>query len=153
MAGALRQRIHALEVLHDRAVESARDGAQLLGRIKADQQRAEDKLTQLQEFTQQYRDRLCEMETRGGTWSELRDIRAFIARLDGAQAAQASEISRIAAQCERATLDWTEQRRREKAFELLLAQQHDMVRAQALRRESDELQEWNLNAAIDADRG
>lgn len=144
-SGQTGQRIQALETLHERAVERAGGLARILGTIRAEHQRAIDRLAQLEDYARQYREQLSRAETQGGAWSIVRDMRAFIARLDAAQAAQRAEIERIVARCDAASAEWTEERRREKAFELLITQQHGILRAQAVRREFDELQEWSLN--------
>ena len=141
------QRIASLRLLRDQAEEAGRSLAEALGAIRQEQRRELDKLTNLQGFIAHYRNELEVIQRAGTTWARVREVRAFISKLEGAQVAQEAEIRRVAGLLEAKTREWADARQREKAFELLIEQQESLAVAYARKVELDALQEWNLNVA------
>ncbi len=139
------QRAQALRNLYEQAQQAAQEMAIRLKRAQAEQAQAEAKLLSLRQFEGQYRGQLAELEQRGGNWGAVRDLRAFIDRLAAAQAAQRDEIVSARTRCEDHLRAWTGARQKEKAFEVLLAQEQGLAQAVMRQRQQSDLQEWALN--------
>ncbi len=139
------QRVQTLRNLHEQAQRAGQELAVRLRRAQAEQLQAENKLRSLEQFSAQYRQQLEEQERRGGAWSQVRDLRAFLDRLAAAQAQQRSEVERARGACAAQQQAWTAARQKEKAFEVLLAQEHGVALAQQRKRQQADLQEWSLN--------
>ncbi len=141
------QRVASLRLLREQAEEAARALAEALGAIRGEQRREQEKLANLHGFIAHYRKELEVIQRSGIMWARVREVRAFIARLEGAQVAQEAEIQRMARLLEEKTNEWAVARQREKAFEILISQQESAAMAYARKQELDALQEWNLNVA------
>lgn len=139
------QRIQTLRNLHEQAQRAGQELAVRLRRAQAEQAQAENKLRSLEQFFAQYRQQLVDVERRGGAWSQVRDLRNFIDRLAAAQAQQRGDVERARAHCAEHLRAWTAARQKEKAFEVLLAQEQGTVLAQQRKRQQADLQEWSLN--------
>ena len=135
------QRAQALRNLYEQAQQAAQHSAIRLKRAQAEQTQAEGKLHSLQQLKRQYRSQLAELEQRGGSWGAVRDLRAFIDRLGAAQAAQRDEIMNTRTRCEEHLRAWTAARQKEKAFEVLLAQEHGLAQAVLRQRQQSDLHE------------
>lgn len=139
------QRIEALQTLHGQAVETGQQIALTLKHLKVQHEQAVEKYDSLQNYAQQYRQQLQLLETQGGDWSQVRDLRTFIAKIAAAVAAQHAEINRLQAMHDEQRMAWTSARQREKAYELLLAQQHVFVKTREQKQAQHEMQEWALS--------
>ncbi len=139
------QRIQTLRNLHEQAQRAGRELAARLQRAQAEQARAEDKLRSLEQFSLQYREQLGELQRRGGAWSQVRDLRGFLDRLAAAQAQQRVELERVRQACAEQLRAWTSARQKEKAFEVLLAQEEGVLHVVQRKRQQVELQDWTLN--------
>ncbi len=139
------QRIEALRSLHSQAVETGQHLALALQQIQVQHDQARDKLHNLQNYATEYRRQLQALETQGGDWSKVRDLRGFMAKVESALAAQLGEIHRIQALHAEKSKTWATARQREKAYELLLAQQHVHVKSLAQKKALTEIQDWALN--------
>ncbi|MDE2128441.1 MAG: flagellar FliJ family protein [Betaproteobacteria bacterium] len=139
------QRIEALQTLHAQAAELGQQIALALKQLKAQHEQAMQKHDSLLSYAQQYRQHLQAIEAQGGDWSKVRDLRAFIAKVGAALAAQQAEINRLQTLHAEQQQAWASARQREKAYELLLAQQHVFVKAHQQRQAQHEMQEWALS--------
>lgn len=139
------QRIEALQMLHAQAAELGQQIALALRQIKVQHEEAMKKHESLLSYAQQYEQHLQALEAQGGDWSKVRDLRVFIARVGAALAAQQAEINRLQNMHAEQRQAWTSARQREKAYELLLAQQHVFVKAREQRQAQHEMQEWALS--------
>lgn len=142
---AITQRIDVLKTLYAQAVEAGNQLAVDLKQSQSLHQQSLDKMQHLQTYAQQYRRQLQDLEAAGAAWSKVRDLRTFIAKVDEALVAQQAEIGRVEARRAEKTQAWTAARQREKAYELLLAQQQVFVKTAAQKQAQHELQEWGLN--------
>lgn len=137
--------MQTLRNLHEQAQQEGHRIAVLLRRARAEQAQAEGKLQNLQQFAEQYQRQLAEAERSGGTWGAVRHLRSFLDRIGAAQAAQRAEIERTRERCNEQLHAWTAVRQREKAFEVLLAQEQGLALVSQRRRQQADLQEWSLN--------
>ena len=142
------QRLNALQLLHERASDQGRELARALGQAQNEHAQAVQQLRNLQAYAAQYRSQLAALEGAGGAWVKVREMRAFIARIDAAQTAQREEIARIEALQAQRSREWADARQQEKAFEMLIGKHHEAVRGYEQRRFMQEIQEWsNLASA------
>jgi flagellar FliJ protein len=139
------QRIEALRTLYAQALESGQLLAMELKQIQTRHDQARGKLQNLQNYALQYQQQLQALETLGGAWSKVRDLRSFIAKIDVAKASQHAEIKQIQGMHAEKSSHWAAARQREKAYEILLAQQHVHVKSQEVKKAHTEMQEWALN--------
>ena len=137
------QRLAALQLLHERASDHGRDLARALGQAQAQHAQALQQLRNLQAYAAQYRAELAALEAAGGAWVKVREMRAFIARIDAAQTAQREEIARIEALQAQRSREWADARQQEKAFEMLIGKHHDAVRGYENKQFMQEIQEWS----------
>ncbi len=149
------QRLAALQLLHERASDQGRDLARALGQAQAQHAQALQQLRNLQAYTAQYRSELAALEAAGGAWVKVREMRAFIARIEAAQAAQREEIARIEALQAQRSREWSDARQQEKAFEMLIDKHHEALRGYENKRFVQELHEWSnqVSAASAAPSG
>ncbi len=141
------QRLAVLRQLRAQAEETARVLAEALGVIRMERQREQEKLVNLHGFIAHYRHELDAIQRVGAAWVRVREVRSFISRLEDAEVAQQAEIQRVAGLLEDKTRAWASARQREKAFDMLIAQQESLAAAFVRKQELDALQEWNLNVA------
>ena len=149
------QRLNALQLLHERASDQGRDLARALGQAQAQHAQALQQLRNLQAYAAHYRAELGALEAAGGAWVKVREMRAFIARIDAAQTAQREEIARIEALQAQRSRAWADARQQEKAFEMLIGKHHDALRGYENKRFVQELHEWSnqVSAASAAPSG
>ncbi len=144
-SSASTRRSQVLRDLLEQAQRAAQEIAVAVKRAQVEQQRAEAKLQNLQQYAEQYRLQLAERERAGAPWSQVRDLRGFLDRLAAAQAAQRGDVERSREQCAEHLRAWTTARQKEKAYEVLLAQEQGVALAQQRRRQQADFQEWSLN--------
>ena len=144
-SSASTRRLQTLRELLEQAQRAAQEIAVAVKRAQLEQQRAEAKLQNLHQYGEQYRRQLLERERAGAPWSQVRDLRGFLDRLAAAQAAQRDEVERNREQCAEQLRAWTSARQKEKAYEVLLAQEQGVALAHQRRRQQADFQEWSLN--------
>ena len=147
------QRLNALQLLHERASDHGRELARALGQAQTQHAQAVQQLHNLQGYAAQYRSQLAALEAAGGAWVKVREMRAFIARVDAAQTAQREEIARIEALQAQRSREWADARQQEKAFEMLIGKHHEAERGYEQRRFMQEIQEWSNHASAASGAG
>lgn len=113
----------------ERAEAAAREFGGHARRLAA----ARGKLLQLEAFRAQYRSQRDAMLVAGVGAARLRDLDAFLARLEEAARTQAEEAARLDAIFEAARARWLELRRREQAMDVLAAR-HTEIETERARR-------------------
>ncbi len=138
------QRLETLQTLHDQAAEASGKLAVAAGGQQQALRQAQAKLDQLERYAAQYREEMERVGAAGASWSQVRDLRGFVDRIDAAIAAQKAEIERLQQVAADLAAQWTATRQREKAFEVLIdehqARQQQKQKVGALKN----LQEWAL---------
>jgi flagellar export protein FliJ len=137
------QRLNALQLLHERATDHGRELARALGQAQAQHAQALQQLHNLHAYAAQYRSQLAALEAAGGAWVKVREMRAFIARIDAAQTVQREEIARIEAMQAQRSREWADARQQEKAFEMLIGKHREAVRGYENHRFMQEIQDWS----------
>lgn len=141
------QRLQTLQTLHAQAVEASQNCGQAVGRQQDVLRSAQSKLEQLQSYAAQYREQMHAVGTVGSAWSQVRDLRGFVERIDSAIAAQHGEIARQQQALAACTAQWTAARQREKAFEVLIDQMQAQTRQGQKASALKSLQEWAVRRA------
>lgn len=141
------QRLETLQALHAQAVEASENAGQLVGKQQDILRAAQAKLAQLESYAAQYREQIQTLGTAGTAWSQVRDLRGFVDRIESAITAQKIELNRQQLVLTELMGQWTAARQREKAFEVLIdqhqAQKRQGQKASALKN----LQEWAVRRA------
>ena len=141
------QRLETLQTLHAQAVEASQAAGQLVGKQQEVLRSAQAKLEQLQSYAAQYREQMQTLGSAGSAWSQVRDLRGFVDRIEAAIAAQQAELNRQQDRLTELSAQWGAARQREKAFEVLIdqhqAQKRQGQKASALKN----LQEWAVRRA------
>lgn len=137
-------RLDTLQALHNQALEASQKIGLSVGKQQEALRQAQAKLEQLHRYAAQYREQMQVLGTVGTAWSQVRDLRGFIDRIDAGITAQQAEIAGTQRALADLTAQWTAARQREKAFEVLIdqhqAQQRQGQKASSLKN----LQEWAL---------
>lgn len=141
------QRLETLQALHAQAVEASQNTGQLVGKQQESLRAAQAKLVQLQSYAAQYREQMQTLGSAGTAWSQVRDLRGFVDRIESAIAAQHQELSRQQHALAELTAQWTGIRQREKAFEVLIGQHEAQQRQGQKRSALKNLQEWAVRRA------
>jgi flagellar FliJ protein len=121
------KRFH-LQPLIDLATDKSQAAAQELARFKQVWQDAENKLTQLKMFLDEYNQKLQQQSQIGFSISQLRDFQAFILKLELAIRAQAEEVERCRQRWVIAQEEWQAREREVKAYETLRRRHDDAER-------------------------
>lgn len=117
-----------LQPLIDLAEDRSQAAAQELARLKQAWQDAENKLSQLKMFLDEYNQRLHHQSQTGFSISQLRDFQAFILKLELAIRAQADEVERCRLRWERGQEEWQAREREVKAYQTLRRRHDDTER-------------------------
>lgn len=110
-----------LQSLHDLAADRLEAATRRLGELKQAWQAAEDKLSQLRGYQQEYRERLGQAVRDGLSVSRMRDFHAFLAKIELAIRHQLAEVERCRQAWEHGQRAWLEERRKLKTYEVLKA--------------------------------
>lgn len=141
------QRLETLQTLHTQAAENSQSAGLLVGKQQDVLRSAQAKLEQLQSYAAQYRAQMQALGSAGTAWSQVRDLRGFVDRIEAAITAQQTELSRQQQVLAELSAQWGAARQREKAFEVLIdqhqAQNRQGQKASALKN----LQEWAVRRA------
>lgn len=141
------QRLDTLLHLHTQARQTSETAGLRVGQVQEQLRAGQAKLQQLQQYAAQYRAQLERLGVQGGDWAQMRDLRGFIERVEQAIAAQQQDLARLQAQLAEAVQALQAARQREKAFEVLIEQQHAQHKYTQKRHMLKELQEWALRRA------
>ena len=141
------QRLETLQALHAQAVDAAQNAGQRVGKQQEVLRAARAKLAQLESYAAQYRGQIDSLGATGAAWSQVRDLRGFVDRIESTITAQKIELDRQQLVLTELMGQWTALRQREKAFEVLIdqhqAQKRQGQKASALKN----LQEWAVRRA------
>jgi flagellar FliJ protein len=135
-------RLDTLRTLHAQAEQASQAAAQAVGQQQQVLQAAQRKLAQLQSYAAQYRGQIAALGSSAAMWSQVRDLRAFVERIDAAIALQQEEIGRQQQRLEELKSQWAAARQREKAFSVLIDQLQAQQRQQQKTSVVKNLQEW-----------
>ena len=108
-----------LQSLVDLSANRVEAAERRLQALDADRRSAREKLEQVEAYRREYRDRLAQTLGQGMQAAQVRDYRAFLARLDEACQQQQVEVELREAAWVAGQQDWLEQRRRKEAFNAL----------------------------------
>lgn len=133
------KRFH-LQPLIDLAEDKSQNAAQTLARLKLAWTAAEEKLSQLNLFLEEYRQRLQQHTETGFSISQWRDYQAFIAKLEVAIKAQMEEVARCRTRWEQGQAEWQARERELKAYNTL-RQRHEMAERKSEERLDQRLQD------------
>lgn len=133
------KRFH-LQPLIDLAEDKSQSAAQTLARLKLAWTAAEEKLSQLNLFLEEYRQRLQQHTETGFSISQWRDYQAFIAKLEVAIKAQMEEVARCRTRWEQGQAEWQARERELKAYNTL-RQRHEIAERKSEERLDQRLQD------------
>ncbi len=119
-----------LNTLVDLAKNDADEAAKQLQRLMGSRNEAVQQLSMLQEYRQDYAERLHKTAESGLSASNYHNFRQFIATLDEAISLQNGVVAQIDLKLESGRQQWQSEKRRVNSFETLLTRQ---ARQQALR--------------------
>ena len=141
------QRLETLQTLHTQAAESSQSAGLLVGKQQDVLRSAQAKLEQLQSYAAQYREQMQALGSAGTAWSQVRDLRGFVDRIEAAITAQQTELSRQQQVLAELSAQWGAARQREKAFEVLIDQHQAQNRRGQKVSALKNLQEWAVRRA------
>ena len=141
------QRLETLQTLHTQAAESSQSAGLLVGKQQDVLRSAQAKLEQLQSYAAQYRAQMQALGSAGTAWSQVRDLRGFVDRIEAAITAQQTELSRQQQVLAELSAQWGAARQREKAFEVLIDQHQAQNRQGQKVSALKNLQEWAMRRA------
>lgn len=113
----------SLQILKEHARQLADDAAAGLQQAKLRWTQAQQKLDDLGQYLQGYRQRLTQTAQSGMTVQAMRDYYQFIAKLELAVRLQGEEVGRARGQWEMGYRAWQEAMQKVKAYDLLEARQ------------------------------
>ncbi|OZI22357.1 flagellar export protein FliJ [Bordetella genomosp. 7] len=119
-----------LDTLIELAKENADDAARALGRLSTERNRAEQQLAMLQDYRQDYLQRLQAAMQSGMSAADCHNYQRFIGTLDDAISQQGAVLRQADAQLAQGKLHWQQQQRRLNSFDALAQRER---RAHALR--------------------
>jgi len=137
-----------LDTLIGLAKESADDAARVLGRLNAERNHAEQQLSMLQEYRQDYLARLQAAMQAGMSAADCHNYQRFIATLDDAIGQQAAVLRQADSHLAQGRTHWQQQQRRLNSFDALAQRER---RAQAIvqtRREQRASDEFAARMAL-----
>lgn len=141
------QRLETLQTLHAQSVEASQSASQSVGKQQEIFRAAQAKFEQLQSYAAQYREQIQTLGSAGTAWSQVRDLRGFVDRIEAAITAQQVELNRQQHTLAELTAQWTASRQREKAFEVLIGQHQAQHRQGQKVSALKNLQEWAVRRA------
>jgi len=124
-----------LDTLLDLAKESADEAARALGRLNAERGHAERQLSMLQDYRQDYLQRLQDAMQTGMSAADCHNYQRFIGTLDDAIGQQAAVLRQADAHLEQGRSHWQQQQRRLNSFDALAQRQRRALAVQETRRE------------------
>ncbi|MGC9162181.1 MAG: flagellar export protein FliJ [Thiomonas sp.] len=142
-----KQRLDTLQALYAQAEQASLAAGQAVGQQQERLRSAQAKLEQLQSYAAQYREQIAALGATGAPWSQVRDLRGFVDRIDAAIAAQRAELARQQQRLAEITAQWAAARQREKAFAVLIEQHQAQSRLVQKRSALKNLQDWALRRA------
>lgn len=124
------------------AEEKAEAAAERMRKAQASQVAAQGKLTQLQAFLQEYRQRLTDGGVRGMGIGQWQDFQRFLLRLREAEEIQQGEVDRCVQRFMLERLAWQNERKQLKAYEKLMERERVHAQRVANRREQKATDEF-----------
>ncbi len=112
-----------LDTLIDLARERTDEAARRLGQLQGARQNAAHQLTMLQDYRQDYLERLQQAMQTGMAAADCYNYQRFIATLDDAIGQQTMALGRADKQLEGGQQSWRDEKRRLNSFDALLARQ------------------------------
>jgi flagellar FliJ protein len=114
-----------LQSLLELAQEHTDAAAKTLCALKAEWNAAEEKLQQLLQYQQEYRQRLQHASQQGLNIATLREFQHFIAKIDAAIALQTLEVERCKKRWDMGREAWQQKKNKQGAFDAL-AKRHEV---------------------------
>lgn len=108
-----------LQTLLDLAQNHSEEAGRKLLQLKVKWLEAEQKLTQLSIFRDEYRNRLSQHTQQGMQMAAWREFQLFMGKLDKAISFQADEVAKCQQRWEAGQREWLERQRRLKAYDTL----------------------------------
>lgn len=109
----------SLDVLIDLAEERLEKASRTLGHCRADQQRCETQLQQIERYLAQYRQGLNQLGVNGAPAQRFAQQQAFIESLDSTRKHQLMQLDAASQRVERALTQWQEVKRENNAYDVL----------------------------------
>lgn len=109
----------SLDVLIDLAEERLDTASRTLGHCRAEQQRCETQLQQIERYLTQYRQGLNQLGMKGATAQQFAQQQAFIESLDITRKQQLIQLDAACQRVERALSHWQEMKRDNNAYDVL----------------------------------
>lgn len=111
---------------------------------RANQQLAmgRDKLNELLQFQDEYRQRLYQSGQKGISVEQFRDFQLFISKIDQARQLQEQEVVRLERLASQAKSHWQEADRKVKAFEMLEKRHQQQEQVRENRAEQKQVDDW-----------
>ena len=109
----------SLDVLIDLAEERLEKASRTLGHCRADQQRCETQLQQIERYLAQYRQGLNQLGVNGAPAQRFAQQQAFIESLDSTRKHQLMQLDAASQRVERALTHWQEVKRETNAYDVL----------------------------------
>lgn len=109
----------SLDVLIDLAEERLDTASRTLGHCRAEQQRCETQLQQIERYLTQYRQGLNQLGMKGATAQQFAQQQAFIESLDITRKQQLIQLDAACQRVERALCHWQEMKRDNNAYDVL----------------------------------
>lgn len=107
--------------------------------------RAKDRLSQIEQYRQEYRQRLNTSGEGGLSMHRFNDFRQFLSKLDQATEQQSADVARHEAMLDKCKADWMECSREVKAYETLAKRHQEREDKTANRLEQKQSDEWVSN--------
>lgn len=134
--------VESMQMLRDLAKRKSDKAVEDLGRLRRQHQDAEERLRQLEQYRDEYRQKLQDALSTGVSSSQWRDFQQFLASLDRAIEQQQSQIGEQRSRVDGGMSRWQSETRKLNAFETLHARgMHERSSRQAKdeQRQSDEM--------------
>lgn len=135
------------QFLLEQAQEKSDKAARLMAEVKAQWQGAEQKLQQLQQFVDDYRQRFVAAQATGLSVGQWRDYQLFMAKLDAAVKQQVGEVELAGQRFETAKTHWLDTQKQVKALQALADRQARADQARQSKREQKDLDEYAAKLA------
>lgn len=101
-----------------------------------------DKLTELLQFQEEYRQRLYQSGQHGISVEQFRDFQLFLSKIDQARQQQEQEVVRLERLAQQAHVRWQEADRKVKAFEMLEKRHRQQEQVRETRLEQKQVDDW-----------
>ena len=138
-----------LQTLLDLTQSHADSAAEALHALKGAWQSAEDKLSQLLQYENDYRTRLQQSTRKGMSIYEIRNFQQFLVKLEVAIIQQREEVQHCKNRWELGQLEWQQQKRKLNAYDALSERHWKSEQKIEARQEQREQDDWSGNKRSD----